>query len=43
MALENGADDYITKSFDYEIIIAEILFSECIYQSIVFDLKSMRP
>lgn len=24
MALENGADDYITKPFDYEIIIAKI-------------------
>ncbi|WP_028778155.1 response regulator transcription factor [Shimazuella kribbensis] len=24
MALENGADDYITKPFDYEIIVAKI-------------------
>lgn len=24
MALENGADDYITKPFDYEIVIAKI-------------------
>jgi two-component system, OmpR family, response regulator YxdJ len=24
MALENGADDYITKPFDYEIVLAKI-------------------